>query len=163
MSLIILQVIPSLIGYIIIVLNFNYVTWSFPEYNFRQWAKPTSIFLVISVRLEQQAWFRVCVVPVVPITFLFIIPLTWWQRRPITSSRNLSPIVVIIINILKSSRISIDFMMRNTILAPRWFLYHRQHYCLPSGTNLFRLWSSLLSSLCYVLPWSITYFISRLL
>ena len=35
-SLLILQVIPSLIGYIIIVLNFNCATWSFfPEHNLR--------------------------------------------------------------------------------------------------------------------------------
>ena len=36
--------------------------------------------------------------------------------------------------------------------------YHGQHYCLPSNTNLIMLWSSLPSSLCYVLPWSITIF-----
>ena len=72
MSLIILQVIPSLIGYILIVQLFNCATWSFfPEHNFRQWAKLTSTFLVISFCLEQQTWFRVCVLPVVPITFRF--------------------------------------------------------------------------------------------
>ena len=88
MSLIILHVIPSLIGYIIIVLNFNGATWSFfPKHQFRQWAELMSIFLIISFRLEQQAWFRVCVV--VPITFRFIIPLTWCRRRSITSSWNL--------------------------------------------------------------------------
>ena len=47
----------------------------FPKHNFRRWAKLTSIFLIRSFRLEQQAWFRVCVVPMVPITFHFII--TW--------------------------------------------------------------------------------------
>ena len=35
--------------------------------------------------------------------------------------------------------------------------YHEQHYCLPSNTNLFMLWSSLLSRICS-LPWSITIF-----
>ena len=94
MSLIILLVIPSLAGYVIIVLNFNCATWSlFSEHHFRRWAKLTSIFLVISFRLEQQAWFRVCVVPLVPITFRFIIPLTWCHRWLIASSRNLSTIV----------------------------------------------------------------------
>ena len=34
-------------------------------------AKLTSIFLVISFHLEQQTWPRVCVLPVVPITFRF--------------------------------------------------------------------------------------------
>ena len=43
-----------------------------------------SIFLVVSFRLEQQAWFRVCDVPLVPITFRFIIPLTWCHHRSIT-------------------------------------------------------------------------------
>ena len=91
MSLIILQVIPSPIGYIIIVLNFNCATWSFfSAHNFWWWAKLTSIFLIISVRLEQQAWFQVCVLPMVPITVCFIIPLTWCRRWLITSSWNLS-------------------------------------------------------------------------
>ena len=49
MSLIILQVIPSLIGYILTMVTFNCVTWSFfPEQSFRRWAKLTSIFLIIS-------------------------------------------------------------------------------------------------------------------
>ena len=76
------------------MLNFNYATWSlFPEHNFRQWVKLTSIVLILSFRLEQQACFRVCVVPMVPITFHLIIPLTWCHRRSITSSWNLSTIV----------------------------------------------------------------------
>ena len=91
MSLIILQVIPSLIGYILVVQLFNCATWSlFPEHHFRRWAKLTSIFIVISFRLVQQSWFRVCVVLVVPITFRFIIPLTWCHRRWIAFSWNLS-------------------------------------------------------------------------
>ena len=45
--------------------------------------------------------------------------------------------VMIIINILSSSRISIEFMMRNTILALDDWCCHRPHYCLPSNTNLF--------------------------
>ena len=78
--------IPSLIGYIITMLNFNYATWSFfPEHNFRRWTNLTSILLVISFRLGQQSWFRVCVVPLVPITFRFTIHLTWCHCRSITS------------------------------------------------------------------------------
>ena len=91
MSLIILQVIPSLIGYILIMLNCKCATWPFfPEHNYRWWAKLTSIFLIISFCFGQQAWFWVCVVRMVPITFCFIIPLTWCYRRSITSSWNLS-------------------------------------------------------------------------
>ena len=87
------HIIPSLIGFIIIMLNFNCATRSFPEHNFRRWAKLTSIFLVISFRLEQQAWFWVCVILVVPITFHYISPLTSCHRRSITPSWNLSTIV----------------------------------------------------------------------
>ena len=72
------------------MLNFNRATWSFPEHNLRRWVKPTSIFLVIPFCHEQQACFRVCVVPMVPITFRFIIPLTWCHRRSVTCSWNLS-------------------------------------------------------------------------
>ena len=112
----------------------------FPEHNFRRWAKLTSIFLIISFHLEQQAWFQVCVVPMAPITFCFIIPLTWCHRRWITSSWSLSTkFVVIIINILTPSWISIEFMMRNTILALDDLFYHRPLYCLPFNTNLFVL------------------------
>ena len=73
MSLIILQVISRPISYIIIVLNFNCATWSFSEQNFRQWTNLTSSFLIISFLLEHQTWFRVCVLPSIPITFRFII------------------------------------------------------------------------------------------
>ena len=73
------------------VLNFNCAAWSFfLEHKFRRWANLTSIFIVISFRLEQQAWFRVCVVPLVPITFHFIITLTWCHHRSITSSWTLA-------------------------------------------------------------------------
>ena len=58
--------------------------------NFRRWTNLLSILIVISFRLEQQAWFRVCVVPLVPITFHFIITLTWCRRRSITSSWTLA-------------------------------------------------------------------------
>ena len=81
------HVIPSLIGYIIIVLILTVLPGpSSRSTIFWRWAKLTSIFLVISFRLEQQAWFRVCVIPLVPITFRFIIPLTWCHHRSITSS-----------------------------------------------------------------------------
>ena len=131
-SLIILQVIPSLIGYIITVLYFNCVIWSFLEHNFRWWAKLTSTFLVISFCLEQQAGFRVCDVPVVPITFRFIIPLTWCHCRSITPSWNLSTIL---------SWSSSTFWTLPVYQSNSWWeipslpldglCYHQQHFCLP--------------------------------
>ena len=159
MSLIILQVIPSLIGYIIILLNFNCATWSFVEQKFRRWANLTSTFLVISIVLEQQAWFQVYVVPMVSITFCFIIPLAWCHHQSITSSWNLST------NVSWSS--STFWGLPGYQLNSWWEIpslplcdlyYHRRHHCLPSDTNLILLWSSLLSSLCYVPPWIIIIF-----
>ena len=44
---------------------------------------------------------------------------------------------VVIINILSSSRISIEFMMRNTILALDELYYRRPLYCPPTNTSLF--------------------------
>ena len=122
-----------------------------------------SIFLIIPFHLKQQAWFRVCVVPMVPITFRFIIPLTWCHRRPITSSWNLSTkLFMIVINILSSSRISIEFMLRNTILAPRWFVLSAATLLPSLQHKLVRVMCytlrSLLSSICSPLPWSITIF-----
>ena len=115
------------------MVTFNCATWSFfPEHNFQWWAKPTSIFLVISFRLERQAWFRVCVVTVVPITFRFIIPLTWCHRRSITSSWNLST------NVSWSSS---TFWALPGYQSNLWWeipslplndlCYHWRHSCLP--------------------------------
>ena len=44
---------------------------------------------------------------------------------------------VVIINILSPSRISIEFMMRNTILALDELYYRRPLYCPPTNTSLF--------------------------
>jgi len=98
---------------------------------------------------------------VVPITFRLIIPLTWCHRRSITSSGTANKWVVIIINILRSSRISIKFMMGNTILAPRGLCYHRQHSCLPPTQTCSCYGCNLLSSLYDVLPWSINVFYDK--
>ena len=121
------------------MLNFNCATWSlFPGHNFQRWAKLTSIFLVLSFHLEQQAWFRVGVVSVDPIIFRCSSPFVWRSRCSIASSWSLSTkIVMIIINILTPSWISIEFMMRNTILALDDLFYHRSFYCFPFNTKLF--------------------------
>ena len=91
MSLIILQVIPCLIGYILIVLLLTVLpgpssrSTIFDDELSLRWS-----FLIISFSFGQLACFGVCVVIVVPITSCFIIPLTWCRRWLITSSWNLS-------------------------------------------------------------------------
>ena len=58
--------IPSLFGYIIVVTILTVLPGPYSwNTTFRRWAKLTSTFLVLSFRLGQQAWSRVCVVPVV--------------------------------------------------------------------------------------------------
>ena len=165
MSLV-LQVIPSLIGYIIIVQLFNCAIWSFfPKHNFRRWAKLTSTFLVISFRLEQQAWFRVCVVPLVPITFRFIIPGTWCHHRSVTSSWNLST------NVSDHHQPFELFQDINWIHdekyhpCPRWFVLSLTTLLPSLEHKLVRVLcytlSSLLSTIWSSLPWSITIFYVR--
>ena len=71
--------------------------------------------------------------------------------------------VVILINLMSSSRISIEFMMRNTILVPRWFELSSATFLPPPPQhklvhNLCCTLVSLLSSNCSSLPWSITIF-----
>ena len=111
--------------------------------------------------LEQQAWFRVCVVSMVPLTFCFDIHFldAIVDRSSITSSWNLST------NVSSSSStfwVLLGYQSNSWWEVPSLPLddlyYHHRHHCLPSDTNLFMLWSSLLSSLCYVLPWSIVVF-----
>ena len=136
---------------------FNCATWSlFPEQNFRRWAKLTLIFLLISFALNIKLDFEF-VVPLVPITFCFIIPLTCCHRRSVTSSRNLSTNVII--NILRSSKISIEILMRNSILCPWWSVLSSTTLLPSHQHKLVRVWcytsSSLLSSNCSSLPWNI--------
>ena len=79
-----------------------------------------SILIVISFRLEQQAWFRVCDIPMVPITFRFIIRLT----DVITDRLHLHEISR---QLCRDNHqhpkpfqdIYIEFLMGNMILAPR--------------------------------------------
>ena len=74
-SLILHHIIPSLIGYIPIVLTFNCATCPFyPKHNFRRWVKLTSIFLILSYHLKQWAWFRAYAESEVLIAFHFILP-----------------------------------------------------------------------------------------
>ena len=99
----------------------------------------------------------------VPITFDFIIPLTWCHRWSITSSWNLAT---------NLSWTSSTFWALPRYLSNSWWEiasfaldglgYHPQHYCIPSNTKLVPVLcctlSSLLSNLCYILPRSITIF-----
>ena len=74
----------------------------------------------------------------VPITFRFITSFNL-MSSPIDYifMKSLDKCVVIIISIRSTSKISIEFMMRNTILALDDLCYHRPLYCLPFNTNLF--------------------------
>ena len=95
-----------------------------------------SILIVISFRLEQQAWFRVCVVPLVPITFHFII--TWLDV--ITDRLHLHEL---------SRQRCRDHQHSELIQDINWIhdekyhpcldelYYHRPLYCLPTNTSLF--------------------------
>ena len=117
--------------------DFNCATWSFfSEHNFRRWTNLTSIIIVISFRLEQQAWFRVCVVPLVPITFRFIIPLTWCRCWLITSSWNLSTNVSWSSSTLWALPGYQSDSWREIPSLPSKSC-DRPLYCLPSNTNLF--------------------------
>ena len=118
-----------------------------------------SIFLVIPLVLGQQAWFRVCVLPMVPITFRFIIPLTWCHHWLITSSWNLSTNASWSSSTLwalpgyqLSSWWEIPSLPLMIVLSLTTLLPSHQH-------KLVRVWcytlSSLLSSNCSSLPWNI--------
>ena len=141
--------------------RFYCATWSFPGHKFRQWANLASIFLVISLLLEQQTWFRVCVLPVVPITFPF------HHSFDLMSSsinyiflKTFDKFVVIIVNNLTSSKLCVEIqdekyhpcplmncvIIDNILASPQHKLVH----------ILCCILISLLSNLCYVLPWSIT-------
>ena len=123
-----------------------------------------SIFLVISFVLEQQAWFRVCVVPMVPMTFGFIISVDLMSSpTSYIFSKPLDKCVMIIINILGSSKISIEFLMRNIILCPRWFgLIIHNIIAFPPTQKLFLFcvvpWVPCYPTYVMILPRSITIF-----
>ena len=158
--------IPSLFGYIIDVTILTVLPGPYSRStNFRRWTKLMSIFLIISFRFGLQACFGVCVLTVVPITFRFIIRLTWCHRRSITSSCNLST------NVLWSSSTlwalpgyQSDSWWEIPSL-PRWFVLSSTTLLPSLQHKLVRVLcytlSSLLSSICFSLPWSITIFYVR--
>ena len=129
--------IPSLFGYIIVVTILTVLPGPYSRStNFRRWTNLTSIFLVITFHLKQQAWVRVCVVTVVPITSCFIIPLTWCRRWLTTSAWNLSTIV--------SWSSSTLWALPGIQLNSWWVIpslplddscSHRPPYCLPFNTT----------------------------
>ena len=79
--------------------------------------------------------------------------------------KSLDKCVVIIISIPSSSKISIEFLMRNTTLCSRWFVLSSTTLLPFVQQKLVRaLWytlRSLLSSNCSSLPWRITIFYVR--
>ena len=100
-----------------------------------------SSFFVVPFRLEQQDWFRVCVISVVSLTFSFATPFAWCHRWSITSSWNLSTkCVTIIVNLLISLKLWIESMMSNTTLAP--YLKFLEYFMWSSTPTL--TWSTIL-------------------
>ena len=98
----------------------------------------------------------------VPITFRFIIPLTWCHHRSnYIFMKALDNCVVIIISILSSSRVS---RIRDEKYHPfPWWFVLSSTTLLPSVQHklvrvLCYTLSSLLSSICSSLPWNITTF-----
>ena len=152
--------IPSLFGYIIVVTILTVLPGPYSRStNFRRWTNLTSIFLVISFHLNQQAWVRVCVVPLVPITFHFIITLTWCRRRSITSSWTLATKVSWSSTFWAHPGYQLDSWWEIPSL-PRWIVLSSTTLLPSHQHKLVHVWcytlSSLLSSNCSSLPWSIT-------
>ena len=136
-SLIILQVSPSLIGYIIIVLKFLPVLsgpssrstisdnelslhWYSLPYHFSPWTASLFSSLCCTCGSNNFSLHHSYDLMSSSIDYIFM--------------KSLDKCVVTIINIPSSSRISIEFMMRNTILAPRWFELSSTTF-LPSPTQ----------------------------
>ena len=127
--------------------------------NFRRWTNLTSILIVISFRLEQQAWFRVCVVPLVPITFHFII--TWLDV--VTDRLHLHELSRQRCRDHQHSELIQDINWihdENYHPCPRWIVLSSTTLLPSHQHKLVHAWcytlSSLLSSNCSSLPWSIT-------
>ena len=93
-----------------------------------------------------------------PIIFCCISPVAWYSRWSIASSwipsttkcRDHHQHFELFQDISRNSGWEISSLPLDDLC------YHRQRYCPPSKSDLIMLWSSFLSSLCYVLHWSIT-------
>ena len=133
------HVIPSLFGYVIIMQLFNCATGSFPsEHKIRRWANLT----IDLPRHTVGPWTASLISSLCPTHGSNNLSLP--HSFDLISSlvdyifvNSLDKCVVIIINLMRSPRISIEFMMRNTILALDDLCYHRPLYCLPTNTSLF--------------------------
>jgi hypothetical protein len=91
--------------------------------NFWRWAKLTSIFLIISFHLEQQAWLRACVLSVVslasnfnPATLIILLIESLLFKNPSTNASWSASIFWLLL------RCQLKFMVINTILVLRWFV-----------------------------------------
>jgi hypothetical protein len=126
------HIIPSLIGYIFIVPTFNCATWSLcpeqlstmseayidlPHLIISPWTTSLISSLCHTRGFNNFSLHHSFDLMSSPIDYIFM--------------KSLDNCVMIIINIQSSSRISIEFMMRNTILAPRWFVLSSTTF-LPS-------------------------------
>ena len=145
MSLIILHVIPSLIGYTIIGLIFNCATWSFfTEHKFRQWANLTSYLPCHII----SPWIANLISSLFHThgsdNFRFTLPFAWCRWWLIIFSWNPST------NVSWSSSTFwalLGYQSKSWWEMPSSSLgnlsCHRQHPYLPFITNLFMLWMQL--------------------
>ena len=79
---------------------------------------------------------------------------------------SLNKCIMIIINILSSSKIYIEFLMRNSILAPQWFVLTLTTLLPSVQHKLIRVLCytlrSLLSDICSSFPWiDTTYYVKN--
>ena len=141
-SLILHHVFPSLNGYIIIVLILTVLpgpySWST---TFQRWAKLTSIFIILSFHLEQQAWIRACVVSVVPIAFassfllLDVVAARWHLHRASRQNLSWSPsIYCLVLRYQSNSWGEIPSLPIDDSCC------HRHHPWLPANTDLVMFW-----------------------
>jgi hypothetical protein len=114
MSLIIPQVIPSLIGYILSCQLLTVLPGLYARSNSRRRSKLTSILLVLSFHLEQQTGFRACDISVVSLTSNFIPSTLIVELIDFIPLKPLDKYVMIIMKNPSSSRLSIEFMMGKT-------------------------------------------------
>ena len=139
MSLIILQVFPSLLGYIIVlaILTVLLVPYSRSTIFDDQLSLHRFPHLIVLPRTTNliPSLCHICGSNNLLLHQSFLLDAVADQLLLRGSSRQ--QIVVIIINILTPSRISIEFMMRNTILALDDLCYYQPLYFLPFNTNLF--------------------------
>ena len=139
MSLIILEVIPSLICYILIVLNFNCATWFFIHGAQFLMMRKSCVDLPRHINSPRTANLISSLSHTHGSNNLSLHHSFDLMSSPIdyTFMKSLDNCVVIIINNPRSSKISIKFIMINNILAPHCFVLSSATFLPSPNTNLF--------------------------